>query len=136
MFMSALFKRILCATCMPGVLGGQMRVGTGVTDGCDLLGIQPRASGRPVRAFNHRAISPARVLYFCMLKTSMETSLFTVGVNPSEGFLIPVLSAFFLLSLLVIVEVKEKGMCPWVKHRVKDYKYISLPLHDYFLPNS
>lgn len=55
-------------------------------------------SGRPVRALNHGAISPALVLYFPMLKTNMENSLFTVGVNLSEGFSHPSSLCFFLLQ--------------------------------------
>lgn len=137
-------------------LGGEMRVGTGVTDGRTLPGEcweyhWGGGSGRPVRALNHGAISPALALYFPMLKTNMENSLFTVGVNLSEGFSHPSSLCFFLLQSAWVCKDSHVGshfLC-WSLWKLKKrnrahgsnkgkrlYIYISLPLHDHFLPNS
>lgn len=41
--------------------------GTGVSDGCELLGTEPRYSGRIANALNHWAITPALSLLFCLV---------------------------------------------------------------------
>lgn len=64
-YMSVLPAVYMCATCMPGDLGGQRGCQipeTGVTDGCEplcVLRLKPGSSARAACALNHKATSPA-----------------------------------------------------------------------------
>lgn len=60
----------VCAPCACSAYRGQERAMEFLrldTDGCELLGIEPRYSGRVANALNHGAISPALNLLFCFV---------------------------------------------------------------------
>jgi hypothetical protein len=49
----------VCMQCPQRPVEGAGVPGTGVTDGCEQLGTEPRYSGRVANALNHGVISPA-----------------------------------------------------------------------------